>query len=123
VVPMGTPLVIEARIRPDDIDEVMPGMKAMVRISAFKTRSVPKIPATVVTVSADRLIDQQNGAPYFVAELSIDNDDLKVLPPGSHISPGMPAEVMIATGERTILSYFTRPLVTGLDRSFRETDH
>ncbi|NKN32887.1 HlyD family type I secretion periplasmic adaptor subunit [Marichromatium bheemlicum] len=119
IVPDNDLLVIDAQVSPQDIDKVFPGLEAQVRFTAFNFRTTPTLTGQVVTISGDRLIDEQNGHPYFLARIEIPEDqsqrlgDLKLL-------PGMPAEAMIVTGERTFLDYLLRPLKDALARSMRE---
>ena len=120
VVPVDAPLTVEVRIRPDQIEEVAPGMQAKVQLTAYKARLVPRLPAEVVNVSADRVVDQKTGEPFFHIELKIRPDDLETLGPGVRLTPGMPAVAMIATGERTILSYLTSPLRESFGRALTE---
>ncbi|MBN2885566.1 MAG: HlyD family type I secretion periplasmic adaptor subunit [Chromatiaceae bacterium] len=119
IVPDNEGLVIDAQVMPQDIDKVFPGLEADVRFTAFNFRTTPIVKGRVQTVSADRLIDEQHGYPYFLARVEVSEQerqrlgDLKLL-------PGMPAEVIIVTGERTVLSYLLRPLTDALARSMRE---
>ncbi len=120
VVPADAALIVTARVAPRDIDNVRVGQKARVTISAFSSRKVPPLDATVVTVSADRLIDATNGQAYFTADLRIAPEALKELPSGVELSPGMPAQAMIVTGERSILSYLVNPLTDTINDAMRE---
>lgn len=120
IVPAETPLVIEARIKPEDISKVAPEMKAQVRLTAYKARVVPTIPADVTKVSADRMLDPKTGEGYFVADLRINPEDLRTIAPQVRLYPGMPADSMIATGERTILDYLLTPLTGGLATAMRD---
>jgi HlyD family type I secretion membrane fusion protein len=119
IVPEGDKLVVEARVRPDDIDKVAVGQAAFLRLSAFDLRTTPELAGSVVTVSADSLSDQKTGISYYMARVQIPDEEMGKL--GSlRLVPGMPAEVFIQTGERTALSYLVKPLQDGLARSFRE---
>lgn len=119
IVPDGDKLVVEARLRPEDIDKVAIGQAAFLRLSAFDLRTTPELAGSVVTVSADSLNDQKTGLSYYIARVQIPDEEIAKL--GSlRLVPGMPAEVFIQTGERTALSYIMKPLHDGLARSFRE---
>lgn len=119
IVPEGDKLVVEARVRPEDIDKVAVGQTAFLRLSAFDLRTTPELAGSVVTVSADSLSDQKTGISYYVARVQIPDEEMGKL--GSlRLVPGMPAEVFIQTGERTALSYLVKPLQDGLARTFRE---
>lgn len=120
LVPDDKPLLLEARIRPEDISKVAAGMHARVRLTAYKSRVVPIVSAEVLKVSADRLQDQKTGQPYFTADLKINADELSHLAPQVHLSPGMPAESMIVTGDRTVLDYVLAPLTNSLSGAMRE---
>lgn len=120
VVPSDAPLLISTRVRPTDIDEVRVGMQAQVTLSAFSTTRVPKLHAEVVTVSADALTDAQSGASYFVADLRIPPEELRRLPDGARITPGMQAQAMIRTGRRTIMSYLLGPIGEIRENALRE---
>jgi len=115
IVPRDEPLVIEARVDPNDIDIVHKGLPAQVRLTPFNARMVPPIPASVVWVSADSLNDKNTGASYYLARVK-----LTKLPRDVQLYPGMPAEVMILTGERTFMSYLAAPITRSFRRAFRE---
>ena len=89
------------------------------RLVALNARTTPEVAATVAFISPDRLRDQQTGQDYFVARLAITDDLPDGIDPGQ-IYPGMPAEALIATEERTFLQYLSRPIVDSLHRAFRE---
>jgi HlyD family type I secretion membrane fusion protein len=120
VVPVNEPLIVSARIKPTDIDDVRPGMPARVRLSAFNYRRVSPVEAEVVTVSADQIVDEKTGQGYFLAEIRISPQELAKLPKGAKITPGMPAEAMIVTGRRTILSYVISPFTDTISDALRE---
>lgn len=120
IVPNQKPLVIEARIKPEDISKVGAGMPARVRLTAYKARVVPIITAQVIKVSADRLQDPKTGEAYFAADLKVDPDELARLAPQVHLSPGMPAQSMIVTGDRTVLDYVLSPITNVLSGALRE---
>ena len=120
MVPANAPLIVTARIKPQDVDVVKPGMKARVRLSAFNARFAPPVDATVMTVSADQLVDEKTGEGYFRVDLKIPPQELIKLPKGDKLSPGMPAEAMIVTGNRSILSYVVSPLTDTIRDALRE---
>lgn len=120
IVPANSPLIVSARIRPQDIDDVTVGMKAKVSLSAYNSRKVPSIHGTVTAVSADQIADPKTGIGYFVADVRIPPEEFKKLPKHVKMSPGMPAEVMIETGKRTILAYVLSPLTDTLHKAGRE---
>jgi HlyD family type I secretion membrane fusion protein len=115
VVPVNETLTLDARVQPTDIDVVHPGQSAQVHLTAFKQRRTPTIDATVVDVSADRLVDPNTGEAYFLARVQPQPGSLEHL---DHVNlyPGMPAEVLIATGERRAIDYFLSPLRDSMAR-------
>ncbi len=119
IVPSGDRLVIEAQIHPNDIDVVHPGLKAQVRLTAFSMRNTVPVEGTVISVSADRLIDDRSGQSYYLARIWL-TGELAGEFGGVKLYPGMPAEVMIVTGAQTALEYIFRPISASLNRSFRE---
>lgn len=120
IVPANAPLIISARIKPADIDDVRVGMKAEVRLTAFNYRKVSPVEGDVIAVSADQLIDPKTGEGYFRADVRIPPAQLATLPKGAKMSPGMPASVSIVTGSRTILSYLVSPLTDTIRDSLKE---
>ncbi|MET0295386.1 MAG: HlyD family type I secretion periplasmic adaptor subunit [Phenylobacterium sp.] len=120
IVPADAPLIVTAKLRPDEIDDVRPGMKARVRLSAFNYRTVPPVDAEVTNVSADALVDQKTGTSYFNADLKIPPKELAKLPKGAKLEPGMPAQAMITTGRRTILGYIMGPITDTFRTALRE---
>ncbi len=121
IVPNEARLLIDARVRPLDIDSVHAGMPARIVLTAFPQRNLPQITGTVLTISADRLTDERTGEAYFLAQVEVNDADAAKLPNDLKMSPGMPADVMVMTGERTLLDYLIRPLMDSLTKSFRET--
>ncbi len=118
LVPSGASMIIESQVDPNDIDVVHAGLPAQVRLTAFNQRNLIPINGKVLTVSADRLTDERSGVPYFLARVVLVEDLSKDL--AVALYPGMQAEVMIVTGERTVLDYIFRPLARSLGRAFRE---
>lgn len=119
IVPADEPLVIEARIEPNDIDVVHANLPANIRLTPYNFRTTVLIKGTVASVSADRITDPKTNQIYYSARIRIDreaNKDIKL----PALYPGMPVEVMIVTGQRTALSYITAPLTASLNRAFRQ---
>ena len=113
-------LIIDARLRPDDIDVVQPGMRTRVLLTAYRQRTMPQIFGTLRSASADRIVDDRTGDAYFLAKAVVDSNDLARLK-DVRLGPGMSAEVMILTGERTVLDYMLRPLLDSFVKSFRQS--
>lgn len=119
IVPSEERLVIEARLRPDDIDTVHVGLPAEVRLTAYKRRNTPTIAGHVIQVSADRFIDDRTGLSYYLARIELDDGALDFLE-DVKLYPGMPAEVMIETGKRVVIDYLLGPIIDSIRRAFRE---
>ncbi len=118
LVPDKDQLIIEARLALNDIDVVSEGLPAMVRLMAFNQRSQPNFTGIVTHVSADRIDDFQARETYYRirVELSPDQAGLDL----SDLHPGMPVEVMVRTGERTLLAYLIEPIADSFGRALRE---
>lgn len=119
IVPQGEDFVIDARVQLIDIDRVAVGQQAMIRMSAYNTQSVPTLFGTVLNVSADSHLDEATGASYYQARLELNPESLAALE-GFVLLPGMPAEVFIESGSRTLLQYLMKPLTNAAARSFIE---
>ena len=119
IVPRNDQLVIEAQVRPDDIDGLRPGLMADVRFSAFNRGTTPSLKGTVATVSADRLVNPKTNTSYFVARILVDDDQRAQLK-GLSLIPGMPADVIIAKGDRTLFDYIAAPIENVVVKSLRQ---
>lgn len=119
IVPQQDRLLVEARIQPIDIDVVTSGLPAQIRLTAFNQRIVPTLDGTVVHVSADSMTDPNTASEYFMSRVEVDGDQLAKLA-DVHLLPGMPAEVMIVTGERTLIDYLVTPITNSFARALRE---
>ncbi|PBC02062.1 HlyD family type I secretion periplasmic adaptor subunit [Mesorhizobium sp. WSM3860] len=112
-------LIVEAKIKPEEIDSIRLGQGANMMFTALNARTTPKVPGKVFYISADRLITPSTGQPYYTVRLKM-ADKLPPQVKPEQIYPGMPVETFISTGERTFLSYLTKPLVDSFQRAFRE---
>ncbi len=124
IVPLGEELIVEGRIRPQDIDVVKLGQHAMIRLNALNQRVTPIVGGEVIYVSADAMPDERRGAAgaggdIFVVRVKLDPDALRDVP-GFTPSPGMPAELYIRTADRTFMDYLTAPIRDTFSRAFRE---
>ncbi|MCJ8207154.1 HlyD family type I secretion periplasmic adaptor subunit [Pseudomonas sp. RGM2987] len=119
IVPADEELLIEAQVSPLDIDRIAPGRLAGIRFSAFKSSTTPVIEGQLVQVSADRLINNDTGTAYYLARVSLTEKGRKMLG-NLTLVPGMPAEVLINTGERTLLQYLMQPASNAFARSLIE---
>lgn len=121
IVPENEDLLIEARISPADVDVVHAGLPAKVQLTAFASRATPKVDGLVRSVSADRITDDRWPEPFFLARVQVDRDALKrAIGAEAQLVPGMPADVLVVTGERTLLGYLLQPLRDNLGRALRE---
>ncbi len=118
IVPKGDTLDVAARIPPEAIDQVHAGQKAVLRFSAFNQRTTPELDATVTRVSADLIEDDKTSERYYSARIAIPGPRLKEL--ALNVIPGMPVEVFIRTGDRTVASYLMKPLSDQITKAFRE---
>lgn len=119
IVPSVSDLVVEAQVSPIDIDRVSVGKSADIRFSAFNNSTTPVISGVVRQISADRLINEETGMPYYLARVVLTEEGAQAL--GSlTLQPGMPAEVLINTGNRTMLQYLLQPATDAFARSLIE---
>lgn len=119
IVPQDDELVIEARVQVTDIDNLRTETSTEVRFPAFHSRTTPLILGTLRNVSRDRLVDEQTREPYYLALISVADTDVPAELKG-RLRPGMPAEIIFNTGERTVMSYLMRPLTDAMTGAFRE---
>jgi HlyD family type I secretion membrane fusion protein len=117
IIPDHDALIVQAHVSPQDMDRMWAGMRAEVRFSSFKSSLLPIISGRVESVSRDRLMDEMNKQPYFLAQVIVDDipEELR-----DRIVAGMPAELVFPTGERTVLNYLIRPLQDRMNGAFRE---
>ncbi|MEM1243558.1 MAG: HlyD family efflux transporter periplasmic adaptor subunit, partial [Pseudomonadota bacterium] len=120
IVPSDENLIIEARVKPVDIDVVHKGLLAKVNLIAFKTRHTPSLSGKVTHVSADAFIDDKTGETYYTAEIAIPPEELERLKSGQELYPGMPVQALIITDRLTPWQYFITPIEQSFDRAFRE---
>ena len=119
IVPADKTLIVEARIRPEDINHVRAGSPAEVRLTAYQTRTTPLVAGNVNYVSADRLVDTQSGAPYYTVHVDVSAGALAEAG-NLRMQAGMPAEVYIRTDSRTAFDYIVAPVMSYLRRGMRE---
>jgi epimerase transport system membrane fusion protein len=119
IVPEQEELIIDAQVSTMDIDRVKVGLVTEVRFSAFKQALTPKAYGKVINVSADRLTEERSGNVYYQAKIELTPESVQKLEK-IKLVPGMPAEVLINTGERTAIEYLLQPLTNAFARAFRE---
>ncbi len=119
IVPQIEDFIIEAQVNPADIDRVRNGQTADVRFSAFKSSTTPIAGGVVVNVSADAHLHEALGTSFYLARVELTPGGLAVLG-DLQLVPGMPAEVLINTGNRTLFQYLTQPVRNAFARSLIE---
>ena len=119
IVPQEEDLIIEASVAPVDIDRVKVGQQATIRFSSFAMGTVPTLYGEVINISADSILNESTLNPYYLARVEVTPDSLDSLS-DLVLMPGMPAEVYIATGERTFFEYLMKPFSNAVARGFRE---
>jgi HlyD family secretion protein len=107
---------VTARVRPEDIDVVRPGLDADVNLLPYNQRRVPRLHGNVAHVSADRLLDKRTDQPYYATRIRVQDRQVD----GIKIVPGMPAQVFIKTGRGTVALYALKPLLDSFNSAFRE---
>jgi len=119
LIPLDRPLVIAARVHPNDIDQVRVGQAATLVFPAFGMRDMPDIAGRVTRVSADAFADDRTGLRYYRVELLLDEEGLAALA-GRDLIPGMPVDAFIRTRSRSPFEYLAEPLMVYFNRAFRE---
>ena len=119
IVPQNMPLVVEAHIQPTMIDKVHKGLPVEVMFPAFNQQTTPKIPGKVSMVAANTTQDPKSGQPYYKVQVEVTDQGKKLLA-DNQIRPGMPAEVFVVTGERTLMSYLFKPVLDRAHSALRE---
>jgi HlyD family secretion protein len=118
IVPDRDAMIVEARIRPQDVDQVRVGQAARITFSGFNRQTTPDIPGTLIFVSPDLTTDQRTGQSYYRIKVRLDADALAKAPQIA-LKAGMPAETFVETGNRSILSFLIKPLLDQLRYSMR----
>ena len=119
IVPDGEALQVEAKIAPQDIEQVRIGESVMLRFSGLDIHSTPEIDGRVKRISADTSTDKRTGRSYYTIRVSLPAQELARLH-GVKLLPGMPVEAFVQTGDRTVISYLMKPLHDQVMRAFRE---
>ena len=119
LVPRQDRLVITARLRPEDIDVVRPGLETDVNLLPYNQRRVAPLHGTVMRVSADRLLDKRTDQPCYATKIRVQDPQTAGID-GIKIIPGMPAQVFVKTGRGTVALYALKPLLDSFNRAFRE---
>ena len=119
IVPEADRLLVEAKVAPQDIDQLHVGQSALLRFLAFNQRFTPEINGTLSRISADAMNDQRTGATHYIIRVSLAAEEIAQLGKVKLV-PGMPVEAFVRTGDRKVISYFVKPLTDQFARAFRE---
>jgi HlyD family secretion protein len=119
IVPQTDTLQVEAKIPPQEIDQLRIGQAAVLRFVAFSQRSTPELNGTVLRISADVSEDTKTGTRFYTIRLDVSPEEVARLG-AVRLVPGMPVEALIQTSPRTVMSYLIKPLHDQLVRAFRE---
>lgn len=120
IVPQSSPLVVDARVSPQDVDQLAVGQSTILRLTAFNRNTTPELSGVLARISADLETDQMTGTVFYRATIEIPETELKRLPSDLALMPGMPVEAFIKTSDRTLLSYLAKPITDHAHRAFRE---
>ena len=119
IVPDADQLSVESRVNPQDIDQIQIGQSTVLRLSTLNQRSTPELVGKVTRIAADASTDQRTGQSFFLIRIAMPPEEIVKLG-DIRLLPGMPVEAFVQTGERTMISYLTKPLRDQLNRMFRE---
>ncbi|AVH45614.1 HlyD family type I secretion periplasmic adaptor subunit [Agrobacterium tumefaciens] len=119
IVPQENALTVEARIPPQDIDQIAPGQSATLHLSAFNRNTTPELSGILNRLSADLETDERTGVTFYRASIVLPEAELAKIP-NLTLMPGMPVEAFITTGDRTVASYFLKPIRDHANRAFRQ---
>jgi protease secretion system membrane fusion protein len=112
VVPTGDAMVVEGRLAVNLVDKVHPGLPVELIFSAFNASTTPHIPGEVINVAADRTVDERDGQPYYLVRARVTPAGAKLIAQNKlAIQPGMPVDLFVKTGERTMMSYLFKPII------------
>lgn len=119
IVPEDDALIVEAQVRPTDVDNVLAGQECRLRITPFKQRATPELTGEVLLVSADIVTDEQTQAQFYLARIAIPDSELARLG-DKDIRPGFPVEVTFSGSTRTLVQYLAEPIVDAIRRGLKE---
>lgn len=119
IAPAQSELVVAARVTPLDVHDVAVGQRTQVRFVALDLRKLPVIFGEIRSVSGDRIVDQSNNTEYFLVQVTVPPSEMKKLG-GRTVHPGMPADIIVPTGSRTLMDYLLRPLADAMTRGLNE---
>lgn len=120
IVPQDSDLEVEVRIHPQDIDTAQVGLDTEVRFVALDMRTTPLIFGKITMISPDVIIDRQTNHSYYLGYVEVSKDELKKIGDNKKLQPGMPAQVVIKAGERTLAQYIIKPFLDRFALAFKE---
>lgn len=119
VIPNNEGLIVEGQLQVHLVDKVRVGLPVEMMFTAFNVNRTPHIPGTVLSVGADRVIEEKSGAPYYKVQIQATPEGVELL--GQHkVKPGMPVELFIKTGEQTLMTYLLKPFFDRAHSALRE---
>ena len=119
IVPKNDALSVEAKVKPNDIDQLRPDQRVLLRFSAFNQRTTPQLNGSINWISPDLTEDPHTKESYYTVRVKVPDAEIARLR-GLKIIPGMPVEAFVQTESRTVLSYLVKPLTDQIMRSFRD---
>ncbi|MCA6943342.1 HlyD family type I secretion periplasmic adaptor subunit [Pectobacterium polaris] len=119
IVPDDQPLLVDARLPVELVDKVWPGLSVELQFVAFNQSTTPRVAGTVELLSADRLLDERDGSPYYSLRVQVDEAGKRALE-GLEVKPGMPVQGFVRTGERSFVNYLFKPLMDRLHLALTE---
>ena len=120
LVPQDRALVIAAKVKPTNIDQVFIGQDVTLRFPAFDSRNTPELKGQLTKISADTFTDERSQISYYRSEITLLDGELEKLPENSTLIPGMPVQAFIRTNDRTPLAYLIKPMSDYFAKAFRE---
>lgn len=120
IIPQDRPLVIAAKVSPNNIDQIFVGQEVTLRFPAFDTRTTPELKGRVVKISADAFVDERTQSSFYRADITLLEGETAKLPEGGELIPGMPVQAFIRTQDRTPLAYLVKPFTDYFAKAFRE---
>jgi len=120
IVPTGSDLIVETRIDPKDIAEIVVGQDVKISLTAYDPSRYDRIDGRVISISADAISDQQTGAQYYLVDVSLDGTLYEADGSEVTILPGMVASIDVLSGKRTVLDYFWQPIAKTKDKALRD---
>jgi adhesin transport system membrane fusion protein len=120
IVPTGSDLIVETRIDPKDIAEIVVGQEVKISLTAYDPSRYDRIDGNVISISADALSDQQTGQQYYLVDVSLEGTLYEADGTEVTILPGMVASIDVLSGKRTVLDYFWQPIAKTKDKALRD---